>query len=265
MGFCKHIGWVVLLILFAGIIQAQDKGEHLDAINCEGLYVNHLQGITSDDGKYLFWSFTDTLVKTDMEGKILEKIPVDNHHGDLIYRAGKIYVAVNLGKFNQPAGQADSWVYVYKARNLKEIDRYPVPEVVHGAGGMAVKDKLFYVVGGLPGNVNENYIYSYDKKFKFKERSIIASGHTHLGIQTVDYMNDSWYFGCYGTPSVLIKTDKNFSILGQWDFDAALGLTQLKDGRILVARGYVRDGRNGGQALWAREVADDGLQIINNP
>lgn len=264
MDSCKRTFGVVLFLLFAGMLLAQKNDVKSGAIHCEGLYANHLQGITSDGGKYLFWSFTDTLVKTDMEGKVLKKIPVDNHHGDLCYSDGKIYVAVNLGKFNQPAGQADSWVYVYKARNLKKIARYPVQEVVHGAGGMAVKDGLFYVVGGLPSDFDENYIYIYNNKFKFKERRIIASGHTHLGIQTVDYINGSWYFGCYGTPRVLIKSNQNFEVLGQWDFDAAYGLTPMDQGRILVARGSAADGLNDGRVYWAKEAEEGGLQILES-
>ena len=84
---------------------------------CEGTYQHHLQGVCTDE-KSIYWSFTTTLVKTDMEGTLLKQVPVANHHGDLCFHDGKLYVAVNLGKFNDPEGNADSWVYVYDAETL---------------------------------------------------------------------------------------------------------------------------------------------------
>ena len=71
---------------------------------------------------HIYWSFTTQLVKTDLDGKVLKKIPVANHHGDLCHVGGKLYAAVNLGKFNDPKGNADSWVYEYDAKDL-EITR----------------------------------------------------------------------------------------------------------------------------------------------
>lgn len=67
------------------------------AVTCEGTYPHHLQGICVDKD-WIYWSFTTALVKTDLDGKPLKK--VTNHHGDLCFYDGKIYVAVNLGKFN---------------------------------------------------------------------------------------------------------------------------------------------------------------------
>lgn len=250
----------VLLLLFLGNLQAQNTKAIEYPITCKGLYKGHLQGITTDEDA-IFWSFTDTLVKTDLTGSILKKVPVANHHGDLCYSDGKVYVAVNLGKFNQPAGQADSWVYVYDADHLNQLNRYPVQDVVHGAGGMAIKDGTFYVVGGLPEDISENYVYAYTPDFKLKKRYIIPSGHTHLGIQTVDYIDDTWYFGCYGDPKILIKTDSEFNILGQWEFDAALGINSFPDGQILVARGYKKDGLNGGTIFKAKSKKKKGLLI----
>ncbi|MBT4694520.1 MAG: hypothetical protein HOB73_14370, partial [Planctomycetaceae bacterium] len=69
---------------------------------CEGRYKHHLQGVCRDGQGSLFWSFTTALVKSDAEGKVVKKIEVASHHGDLCHVAGRIYVAVNYGKFNDP-------------------------------------------------------------------------------------------------------------------------------------------------------------------
>lgn len=140
---------------------ALHAGRSFRAVSCEGAYPRHLQGIATNDRDALFWSFTDVLIRTDLDGQIAAKVPVANHHGDLCYVDGKLYVAVNLGEFNKPAGRADSWVYVYDAGSLKELSRHPTSEAVHGAGGIAFHDGKFFVVGGLPEGIAENYIYEY--------------------------------------------------------------------------------------------------------
>lgn len=204
---------------------------------------SHVQGICTDGRSTIFWSWTDRLVKTDLAGHELGGIPVAKHHGDLCFYNGRIYVAVNLGSFNLPAGSADSWIYVYDASSLSEIGRHPVPELVHGAGGVAYHDGRFMVVGGLPKEATENYVYEYDDRFRFQKRHTLSSGYTLMGIQTVTYSNGAWWFGCYGKPRILIKADDAFRILGKWEFDAAYGIAGLADDRLLVARDTILDGK----------------------
>lgn len=204
-----------------------------ETIQCEGLYPMHLQGISTDKKNSIYWSFTNEMVRTDLKGKVLDRVKVLNHHGDLCYEGGKVYVAVNLGKFNQPAGQADSWVFVYDAKNLKELARHKVPELVHGAGGMVFRNGKFYVVGGLPVGYNENYVYEYDKDFKFIKRHVIASGYTQLGIQTAEYYAGQWWFGCYGSPK-LLRTDDNFQMIDKSDFDASLGIVAYSKTKLMI-------------------------------
>tara|TARA_B110000495_G_C23001828_1_gene591340 strand:- start:350 stop:1618 length:1269 start_codon:yes stop_codon:yes gene_type:complete len=203
---------------------------------CEGKYKHHLQGVCSDE-KAIFWSYTTTLVKTDMEGTLLKKIPVANHHGDLCFHNGKLYVAVNLGKFNDPKGNADSWVYVYDAESLKELARHETQEVFHGAGGIGIRNGRFFVVGGLPDGVEENYVYEYDGEFKFLKKHVIKSGHTHLGIQTATFAHDRWWFGCYGDPKIMLVTDADFQLKDRYEIDCSLGIEGLSGGRLLVGGG----------------------------
>ena len=210
-------------------------------VSCSGKYKHHLQGICQD-GEFIYWSFTTTLVKTDQKGIVVRKVPVANHHGDLCHVKGKLFVAVNLGRFNDPAGNADSWIYVYDSMSLKQLARHPVPEVFHGAGGMSHAEGHFFVVGGLPKDVPVNFVYEYDTHFKFVKKHSIESGTTHLGIQTATRKKDRWYFGCYGSPAILLVTDDRFRMVGRYKFDCSLGVEALSDGRLLVARGKCGDG-----------------------
>lgn len=205
-------------------------------VDCEGFYPIHLQGVCVDENA-IYWSFTTVLVKTDLDGKLQKKVKVANHHGDLCLHDGQLYVAVNLGKFNDPKGNADSWVYVYDAATLKETARHKTAEVFHGAGGVGVRDGRFYVVGGLPADVEENYVYEYDGKFQFVKKHVVKSGQTRLGIQTATFHKGRWWFGCYGDPKILLTTDADFQMKGRYEFNCSLGIVGLPDGRLLSAGG----------------------------
>lgn len=232
------------------------------AAQCEGVYPEHLQGICANERDALFWSWTDALVKTDLNGRVLRRVPAANHHGDLCFHDGNVYVAVNLGEFNRPAGRADSWIFVYDAGTLAELARHRVPELVHGAGGIAYRDGKFLVVGGLPEGVNENYVYEYDAAFAFQKRHVLASGYTLMGIQTVAFADGAWWFGCYGNPRVLLRANEQFQLTGRWEFDAALGITGLGDGRFLIGQNKKTKGvGHEGRVTPARADADHGLVL----
>lgn len=201
---------------------------------CEGTYRHHLQGVAADAEGRLYWSFTTTLVKTDAAGRVLARVEVANHHGDLTCMGDRVLVAVNLGRFNQPVGQADSWIYVYAADDLRLLSRHAVPEVVHGAGGIAPKGDGFLVIGGLPVGVEENYVYEVDAEFRFVRRYVIPSGYTRLGIQTACRIEGGWLFGCYGT--TLLEVDDDLRLVASYDVDGAYGIVVAADGAFLMAR-----------------------------
>ena len=216
--------------------------QQLSQVVCEGTYPHHLQGVCIDSTA-IYWSFTTTLVKTDLAGKVQQKVAVANHHGDLCHHEGKLYVAVNLGKFNDPNGNADSWIYVYDASTLMEVARHEVQEVFHGAGGIGYREGHFYVVGGLPEGVQENYVYQYDDQFNFVKKHIVESGHTRLGIQTATFAHGRWWFGCYGNPAILLVTDTDFKLRGRYEFDCSLGIEGLAGNRMLSASGRCEKGQ----------------------
>ena len=228
-------------------------------VSCEGTYKLHLQGVCTNERDAIYWSWTDVLVKTDAEGRVLQQVKVASHHGDLCHHEGRVYVAVNLGKFNEAPGKADSWVYVYDADTLAEVAKHPVPEVVHGAGGMAFRNGKFYVIGGLPAEVNENYVYEYDAGFKFQKRHVIASGHTDKGIQTVTFAEGAWWFGCYGKPTILLRADEDFKFSGRWEFNASVGIVGLGNGEFLIGVN-TKDKENRGRLVLAKVDEKQGMK-----
>lgn len=232
-------------------------------VQCEGDYQHHLQGVCTDDEAAIYWSFTTQLVKTDRQGRVLNQIPVANHHGDLCFLDGKIYVAVNLGRFNDPQGKADSWVYVYDAETLAFVTKHATQEAFYGAGGIGVMEGRFYVVGGLPRGVEENYVYEYDAEFQFVKKHIIDSKWTNVGIQTATFHDGEWWFGCYGSPKIMLKTDSSFKFRGRHEFDCALGIVGVVKDRLLFAKGArTPAGRCTGSLHLARPDSKRGLVAI---
>lgn len=235
-------------------------------VTCEGSYPRHVQGVCTNGQDAIYWSWTESLVKTDLQGKILKKVAAPDHQGDLCYHDGKLYVAVNLGKFNQPAGKADSWVFVYDADTLAELSRHPVPELVHGAGGMAYHEDKFIIIGGLTPGTDENYAYEYDANLKFIRRHTLASGYTLMGIQTVAHAEGAWWFGCYGKPAVVLRADEQFKITGKWEFNAAVGIIHLSGDRFLIAENKGSKGTSNTARLFPVQASSDkGFTLLPQP
>lgn len=237
---------------------SQVKGHGFKAVQCMGKYSGHLQGICTNEQDAIYWCFTETLVKTNPEGQVLKQVRVANHHGDLCYHEGKVYVAVNLGKFNDPQGNSDSWIYVYDGESLSELARHRTPEVFHGAGGIAHHRGRFIIVGGLPKGVSENYVYEYREDFTFVQRHVVTSGYTLMGVQTAAYARGFWWFGCYGNPKIILKVDDSFRLVGKYRFDGSLGVAGLPDGRFLVGRGECETGGDcTGSVVIAGAISDE--------
>ena len=233
-----------------------------DSVLCAGKYAGHLQGICRGSGGNFFWSFTQALVKTNIQGKVMKKVKVADHHGDVCFANGKIYCAVNFGAFNDPKGNADNWVYVYDSKNLEFLAKHPVPEVKHGAGGIAVKSGRFIVVGGLPEGIQENYVYEYDKAFHFKKRHIVKSGWTKLGIQAAAFAQGHWWFGCYG--NVLLKTTPDFKVVGKYNFNCGYGVLRGPNNKSLYCAGGTTDkGSSDGNIKAVKVAKFKKLKILN--
>ena len=216
-----------------------------DTLHYADHYGGHLQGMTTDYKSHIFWSHTTQLVKTDFQGNIIKEVDVPFHHGDLYYYNKKVYVAVNLGLFNDENGAADSWVYVYDEQNLNLIKKYPLPDVIFGAGGIAINENQVMVVGGLPynGQFHENLVYEYTMDFELKKIHKLKTGYTHQGIQTATYYNGFWYFGCYGNklkhlePVVLKAKFHNDSLRlkEMYQKDFSFGLVGLYGNKWLIS------------------------------
>lgn len=233
-----------------------------DVIECEGSYPGHLQGVCTDGAGAFYWAFTDVLLKTDAQGRIEKRLAVRNHHGDLCFHDGKVYVAVNFGPFNDPEGKADSWVYVYDADDLRVLGKHETPELIYGAGGMAEHGGRFFVVGGLPPEFQENYVYEYDADFRFLRRHVLASKYTLLGIQTAAFDGTRFWFGCYGNPPCILSAPADLDSVTRFDLNASYGIVPRGGDRFWIARGgRTSEGEHTGRLIPARREGERLVEV----
>ena len=205
-----------------------------DKIVCEGDYGGHLQGVATD-GESIYWSFTVAVVKTDLTGKILVSRAAPSHQGDMCYKDGVVYVAVNRGKFNTEA-RGVSQVTAYDAKTLEPKWTKPLPDMPHGAGGMTWKGDKFYIIGGLPLKHEKNYVYEYTSDFTFVKRHDLDTGFTWMGIQTAAHEDNTFYFGIYGSkgdPSGVLACPGDLSSWKRYTCGGSVGILKL-DGAYYV-------------------------------
>ncbi|MBR4673591.1 MAG: hypothetical protein IKP00_03925 [Victivallales bacterium] len=215
------------LIVVSAVVTAK-------TITCEGTYKGHLQGIDSD-GQFIYWSFTNAIVKTDMEGKVLIKVDALRHSGDPCLLNGKLYVPVNRGRFNQPIGASKDSIQVYDAETLNLLKTVPITEYPHGAGAIGTFNNHIFLTGGLTEGSPSNIIIEYTEELEFVKRHE-SQGFTKRGIQTLKRMHGFWWAGVYDKPPIML-CDDNFTVLARPSGPGlSVGMAALKDGTILVAR-----------------------------
>jgi len=232
------------------------------AIECEGEYGLHLQGIATNTVDAVYWSFTMVLVKTDLAGKVLAKAQASGHLGDLTYHDGKVYAAYCVA---WDRANDKSKVFVYDAGDLSLLDVKAVPEVEYGAGAIAYHNGHFYIGGGEDAGRETNRIYECDADFRHVATHTIPSGHTELGVQTICHFDNHFWLGCYG--DVLLEVDGACGLVAKHRFDCSYGIAPWRDGDVLVAytpyrlEGHSKRWR--GVARLARPDRERGLVFYN--
>ncbi|MBP7562020.1 MAG: hypothetical protein KBA64_16260 [Armatimonadetes bacterium] len=241
------------------IVGAPAPAELPARIDCGGSYPGHLQGIATDGEATVYWSFTTVLVRTDLAGNVLTTVDVPNHHGDLCYLDGRLYVAVS-DKFNEEG--AESRVCVYDARSLELLETHSIPVVTYGAGGMTHRDGRFYVIGGLEPGLEVNTVYEFGPEFEGCVEHVLDSGYTLMGIQTAAYHQGRFYFGCYGDTPLLVADD-GLKLLGHFEGECCLGVASWDKEHLLVGRNRRTDDGYVGWALLAAPDDDRGLIVVD--
>ncbi len=244
----------------------------------------HLQGFTASP-THLYWSFTDTLVKTTPQNTVKCQTQIQGGHlGDIDYHDGCIYGTV-LGDSlaGDPWGVWSSFhVYVFDAdtlackrtirldplyRMFQEPEKY---DGFYGVDGIAVMDDgTMWLAGGLRDDQRyaRQMLLHFSQNGQLLETKYFSTGNTIFGIQNLDYEPDTgrFWFSTYNpekpyhAKETLYCADET-GILGKWRFSTPYGFHCLGGGRYLVS---AQSGTNGNRQGYAYEVTR--MELNNGP
>ena len=245
----------------------------------------HMQGF-STDGEHMYWSFTDSLVKTKKSGLMLRQVPIPaGHLGDIVYHNGKIYGTV-LGNSLRglPFGIWTSFeIHVFDAATLA-LDRiirlddcyemYKNKERgFNGVDGITIlplkdgKDVHLMVAAALfdGEEYDSQILLEYTLDGRLVEKHYVKTGNTVFGIQnlTRDPETGNYWFSTYGgrlayqNKNFLFCASPDFELIAQYNLCTPIGLEALGNGRFYLSVG---GGENGNRSGYAYEADLDYIE-----
>lgn len=247
----------------------------------------HLQGFAKG-GSYLYWSFTDSLVKTTLTGTVKCQTEIRTGHlGDCDWYDGKIYATL-LGK-PLPGHRWDDWtafeVYVFSDDDLalKRIIPLTVCNDYWTESGSSADTRGFAGVDGITvapdpqsgdpklfiacalrddDRFGDQIILQYTLDGQYETEYRIPTGNTVFGIQNLDYdrENGVFWFTTYEPKRDSQPTDRLFCVSGdlkqilrKYPFSSPYGIECMGSGGFLGSIQFGINGNRGGIAYACTE------------
>ncbi len=191
--------------------------------------IGHMQGFAVDtQNSCMYWSYTHTLIKTDLNGFKVNQVSIsEGHLGDIAYYDGYIYGTVML---NSTSGIWDQWTgfYIYKFdSDLNIVEKIELPEIqrwadmfwginldekdnlydICGIDGIAVgkdpqgNEKIMIAAGiGRENNLNPyQVLLQFSMDGRYETQYPMETGAFPYGCQaiTYDWDLDLYWLACY--------------------------------------------------------------------
>ena len=210
--------WFVALAAFlgaAGVSGAEIACEKND-------FSGHLQGIAADSSG-IYWSFYNTVVKTDYTGKILASVKSPRHSGDLCLADGKVCVSITY--YDRETAEREGgtgFVYVYDAK-LKFLRKFALPDTPR-PDGIAFCGGKFYVAGDDFGKQDHpvNTVSVYTSDFKFEKKITVDIGRpTKYGVQTLNEFDGQLLAAFYARNGSVFLTVPELKVSGVFPMSAS--------------------------------------------
>ena len=244
----------------------------------------HMQGFTTD-GKYMYWSFTNTLVKTTMTGTVVaqKEVPIMSEHlGGIDYHNGRIYgAAMGNSLKGDPWGQWTSFtVHVYDAESLSLVkvmrlddcyrDHAACRDGFDGVGAITAgvdaetgEEALFIAAGMKNGaEITRQIVLQYGFDGKLQKRHFVPTGAVNIGVQNIDFDPDTHCFWlttydpteAYHVRETLFCASPDLaSVVKKYAFSTPYGFHCCGGGRFYASLQY---GKNGARGGFAYEVGE---------
>lgn len=248
----------------------------------------HLQGFSSGNG-YMYWSFTDSLVKTTLSGTVKCQVEIRGGHlGDCDYYNGKIYASF-LG--NALPGHAwEDWtsfkIYVFDADDLHVVDiinldicdEYKrITCTPEDTRGFQAVDGVCFAPDPISGETkmfvacalytDEKYssqiILQLTPEGVYETEYHIPTGNTVYGIQNLDYdaENKEFWFTAYGASQPYQPKETLYCISGdlkeikrKYRFSSPYGFECLGKEGFYASIQFGTNGNRGGIAYRCEET-----------
>ncbi len=236
---CRTAGLLVAVAFAAGAAELKPFTVGSGVFDPTG---NHIQGIAASE-EALYVAQMTMLLKLDWTGKLIKKVPVITHTGDISYHDGEIYAAVAL--YEGP-NTGKGMIRVFD-RDLNLIRETLIDRMVDGIAyldgvlylGMGAKTQpsqqahRVNVVGRFDAKTlaetapRADFDYGYETKFGFQ--NIATDGKVLYGT----------FYSVKGAPQVAVF-DKKLRVLGTHTLDANQGLDvvppALTGGKLLFVK-----------------------------
>ena len=250
----------------------------------------HMQGFTSDkDHKYMFWSFTNSIVKTSIEGTMICQARVSGgHFGGMDWHDGKIYISY-MG-YPEPWTFFGDWssfkVYVYDDSDLRLIKIIDIEECIdmknnedgfQGIDGIAfgkvpgeTEEKLLVAVALNTGEKYSNQMFlQVDEDGRIEKTYKVPAGNKVFGIQNLDFEADTgcFWFTTYNAgepymePHTLYCVDPDMhTVRARYRILTPYGFEALGNGEYYLS---LEGGVNGNRHGIAYKVTADELKALD--
>ena len=215
-------------------------------------WCGHVQGMCVSSNA-IYFSFHDQIVKTDWYGRLLNRVPVDPHGGDICLWNGKLYTGVWL----QPKVKGEKWcgaISMYDAETLALLKTQKVKSKDAGVDGITCLDGVIYLAMGSTGK------YDSEKKCgrtcwygKFNAETLEPIGEpfgedhgddSDCGSQNMTTDGKYIYSSHYThdeaerTPNVVVHDKDTFKVVAKYRFGWNHGIDVVpggKDGAVRFA------------------------------
>lgn len=196
--------WGLTLALVVAAVGAQGA---TTTIPLEGDYAGHLQDVWWA-GDTIWWAHTDTLVKTDLAGRILKSAVVGGHHAGLEVKDGRLFTAVcafNGEPRDRTTPQCHVMIGEYAADTLERIEMH-VLDINDRAGSFCFLADGTCLVGCLRHPAlkeSEVKFHHLDRDFRLIRTHVIDVGQpVSLGVEVIKRNGNDVHLFIYGGPTV---------------------------------------------------------------
>ena len=190
-------------------------------VTLPGEHQGHLQEVCRH-GDHLYWMQTKVIYKTDLEGHVLAKREMEDHHAGADIRDGKLYVAVcQMQKKTGGKTLATSRVQinVFDLETLDVLEKH-VTDINDRSGSFCFLEDGTCLVGCLRhGELKPDQVrfHHLDRNFKLIKSHVLDNVNVKLGIEVIKRRGDFLYLFLYKGKGLCIKLDRDFNEVDRFE------------------------------------------------